>query len=656
MMTRGGGGGLLPFVDDFERADGDLGNGWEYAPGVWTISGGEVVATPSLGPDLLTNGNMEDGDPPHNWTPGTGATLASAADERTGGAGAKSMEITRGSSNAVATQTPTIAANAWLRMGGWFKKGTGTNVGMYSNRFSFNTTSPDWVNLVGAERAIAANIAAKISLTGSAGQTGRADDITEQVITFPDTLAVVNAGTPYVRASATITVSQYTPAGVILALDSQTDPKNFIAAFHNQTYLLVQVCKNGTYSEIVGTTSYTSTGAPTNNTLELEYQSNGILRIYWDGHQWGEDKYVDPASFAPGNLAGMLSTDPTNLIHAASVRPAAAPIALNGDENGLFAVITAASDLWSLSGEDSWLGRPVLVDDGTKWIAVYRSGTSHTASGKFHIRFSDSKGAAWSDEDKQIGGAAVTGAPFLPHAPNTNCSDAILILAPNGDLLLHVDEATGCYQYRSEDGGAAWSDEGLINGTATAGSQDYTIAGSDIYVPMHEGGWMQGAIKCYKSSDNGAGAVWTAVGTIEQNAALADEVGIHWLGGTTLLAIMRDTANAATYKSVSTDLGVTWGARTLIPDMGVLQRARMKALAGGILLYGRDQLALSDYTVVWYSLDGVNWSRKFYPDTTYASDCGYCDVLPKDDGSFYMLTYAGSILAAKVRSAVFGIA
>ena len=50
--------------------------------------------------NLLTNGNMEAGDPPSSWTALNSATLDSAADERTGGSGAACLSVANGAAAA----------------------------------------------------------------------------------------------------------------------------------------------------------------------------------------------------------------------------------------------------------------------------------------------------------------------------------------------------------------------------------------------------------------------------------------------------------------------------------------------------------------------------------------------------------------------------
>lgn len=310
------------------------------------------------------------------------------------------------------------------------------------------------------------------------------------------------------------------------------------------------------------------------------------------------------------------------------------------------------------------MGRPVLADDGTKWIAIYRSATAHdaTGAGKFHIRFSEDEGATWTDEDTFTDTNPVTGAPFIKHGSSTDVSDAIVLVAPNGDLLIHAYEggnaAThGTYQYRSEDGGATFVDEGLIDDGTGIGGQDYTIVGTTIYITVMEDAdknrtqpW---TCAVYKSADNGAN--WTKTGTVAASGA-GNEAGIIGTGGNGLLVVMRDPSDAVTYQYTSNDLGATWSTAATITAMGIFQRPRLKALAGGVMMFGRDNTSGNDHTVVWYSPNsGSSWCRKFYPDATAFADCGYCDVLEKADGNFYLLTYGGTTSAAKVRSAVFGI-
>lgn len=657
--------GLLPFTDDFARADGDLGNGWEYTTGKWTISNGAAIAAPGLGPEQITNGSMEAGDPPTGWTANAGATLTAAADERTGGAGTQSLNAQRGTSNGVATQAGTNTLNDWVRLAAWVKRGTAAsvNIGGFAGA-SVTSTSTIWDQIISIGRAQFANFNTVLGLP-STGGTGRYDDVSRRHVTVADIVAARQVGSPYVRAAIRLTMSSGAAVGVVVALDDPANPQNFIAAYKHPGGIVVEKCVGGTYTLIPASTDITSAATVTNALLELEYQSSGIVRVYYEGKQVGVDWLVTDAGLN-GQYVAMLNTDPTSVINAFDGRTAAAPIALNGSVTALFKITTDETNLWTTSGSDDWLGRPVLADAGDKWIAIYRAATAHSVdgAGKFHIRFSEDEGANWTAEDTFTDSDAVTGAPFAAHAPNTDVGDAIVFVAPNGDLLVHAAErgstACGTYQFRSTNGGKTWTDEGAINNDSyLVGGQDYTIVGSDIYAVFMETVSTNGVAPwlpvTYKSSDSGA--TWVELGTIEPSTTYGNEAGIIHTGGTRLLAVMRDYQVLTTYQYVSDDLGQTWSARQAIPDMGQLQRPRMKAFSGGILLYGRDQLTLSDRTVVWYSADGgTTWGRKFYTGTAVAADTGYCDVLERSDGKFYIMTYGGTTSAAGVRYAVFEIA
>jgi hypothetical protein len=314
------------------------------------------------------------------------------------------------------------------------------------------------------------------------------------------------------------------------------------------------------------------------------------------------------------------------------------------------------------------VGRAVLADDGTRWIAAYGVAENHAGVGvRAHVRFSTNEGATWTAEDTWTNGSPVGGDPFTPHAPNTVAGEPLLFVAPNGDIILQVNEnggaLIGAFQYRSTDGGATWTDEGQINSDPYFRTgQDYTIVGTDIYLVVLKTVNLTGdypyTVHVYKSTDNAA--TWVDLATVESSTLHSNEAGIAHVGGSNFIVVKREgDATAVTHIYYSSDNCVTWTARAAIPIMGELERPRLLELDNGVLLFGRDQLgaSVSDYTVVWYSADGgLTWGRKFYPDTTAFSDCGYCDVLQRADGKFYMLTYGGTTLTASVRSCVFEIA
>ncbi len=307
-----------------------------------------------------------------------------------------------------------------------------------------------------------------------------------------------------------------------------------------------------------------------------------------------------------------------------------------------------------------WLGRPVLCNNDSEWIMVYRQAIDHSSADadcRFHIRFSADEGVTWSAVDTLVSTDAVTGAPFAPHATNTNMTDGIIFRVPNGDLLFQVFEkpgAIGTYQYRSTDDGATWTDEGkILTDAALVGGQDHFIIGTDAYITIMDSATENGTHPfvdaLYKSTDNGAN--WVKVADITSGTD-DSEFTILNTSGNNLLCIVKDITLAKTFKYLSTDLGATWGTQIdITSQVGVLQRPRLRTFGSIILLYGRHYVTSTKfYTVVYVSTDsGVTFGERFYPDTANYQDGGYCDILQRTGGAYYMLSYGGLITTSDIK-------
>lgn len=79
----------------------------------------------TLGADLLTNGNMETGDPPSSWTASGTATIASDATTRTGSAGAAAIKLTAGAATDYCYQDVTTVAGNVYRLRFYYKNTAG---------------------------------------------------------------------------------------------------------------------------------------------------------------------------------------------------------------------------------------------------------------------------------------------------------------------------------------------------------------------------------------------------------------------------------------------------------------------------------------------------------------------------------------------------
>lgn len=318
--------------------------------------------------------------------------------------------------------------------------------------------------------------------------------------------------------------------------------------------------------------------------------------------------------------------------------------------------VASSQTLQSSSGSHDWIGRPnfAIREDGV-WVMAYRSGIHHgpiaPLSGQVHIRFSNNEGISWSDEDKTLAGAAVTGFPLVGHSKDA--TEGTIVQAANGDLLIAVLEdedgvrGGGTWIWRSTDDGASWSSVGQMESDdeLLCGGQIIVI-GTDLYMIL----WTDPgsnysspySVELHKSTDHGA--TWSLVSEVIGTGTDANESAIVHTGGNNLLVIARSTSETMTFKAVSNDLGNSWTVTDVTSQLGVVQRPKLKYLGDRLYLFGRNRLAeTSQRTGLWWSDDdGNSWDGPFLPNSTIFNDCGYCDMLPRANGELYLVTYEGT--------------
>lgn len=106
---------------------------WTAALGAFDLDGAGRARGKTLeadGNELVVNGNMETGDPPTGWT-AIQSTILSAAEERTGGAGTKSLRLGRNGSNyAYVYQALSAMSGVTYTVSGWRRNVTATSAGI----------------------------------------------------------------------------------------------------------------------------------------------------------------------------------------------------------------------------------------------------------------------------------------------------------------------------------------------------------------------------------------------------------------------------------------------------------------------------------------------------------------------------------------------
>lgn len=288
------------FVDDFERANGSLGNGWLGS--TWAIVSGKAVNTPSLGSALNANSGFgADTD----WNKGTGWTIGSG----------KASHSTTGSID-ILSQVILTAAR-WYRCD-WtitdytsgslaFRAGAAANIS--NTRAAVGT----YVNTLRADNTTAA-------IRGATSTVASVDDVTFKLIALADLFAVQDARTPYGEMNAIWDIAAGTQYGVVMCVDDPANPQNLVIAYQDgNNFIKLDKCVGGVYTNLVNVSTTAVTGknirlyrAPGTNTFQVFYGSAG------SEIQIGTDQTISDAGIISNTKHGILATTNAVACQAAS--------------------------------------------------------------------------------------------------------------------------------------------------------------------------------------------------------------------------------------------------------------------------------------------------------------------------------------------------
>jgi len=317
----GGGGELLPFTDDFNRADGALSNGWEGA--TWAIDGNKAVNTPTLGGELFTNPNFTawTGDNPDGWTvveslPNNDVSEVGSG-ESYGGTGTGACNIRRTIAAGVSIAQNVLLINRWYQFAGTLSVGTGG--------LSVNTgTSVNIINSWSATDSVTFRAPANTTflISGRSLSTNATiDDVTIKEVTLSSLIATQNFGLSDVNVSVKTTLATGRQGGVIANLDNPSNPQNFVLGYYDRISGSAKLdkCVGGTWTNLLNVSVTYSAAA----VVRVVKTGATIFQLHYGGSQRGANQTVSDAGIVNNTVHGIFSTAATNSLDDFSCTAAA---------------------------------------------------------------------------------------------------------------------------------------------------------------------------------------------------------------------------------------------------------------------------------------------------------------------------------------------
>jgi len=306
-----GGGIVFPFTQNFVT-DANLSR-WTNPSSVATVTGGKLVITPTAA-ELLTNGDMEAGEPPTGWT-ASQSLLSSVADERTGGAGSKSINVAKNGTTPITYQMFAETKGDLFVVHVWFKNIDATTGGALTVT---NSSIADvaalfpsdvawkeylfagWVTGVGAPAVVFQTIG------NTNGQSCRFDDASVKKLTNCSIYRNFGASLVTVKANWTLPTNFQGGVDVCISADGNSFVRGIVSRYYNKAFLVKYV--NGVFSSVLAATSITyAAGAP----IEVRHTTANTFKLYYNNAQVGIDQTISDAEIINNTRHGIFSTGGT---------------------------------------------------------------------------------------------------------------------------------------------------------------------------------------------------------------------------------------------------------------------------------------------------------------------------------------------------------
>lgn len=297
---------LMPFVDSFTRADGDLGNGWDYTAGIWTISSGAAIATPgTTGANLFQNPGF---DSDTKWYKDTDWSISGGVASKVAGAANREIYQNTGDVGAL--------GHKWYEWGFTVDPITGGLI--YAK--TLHNFYPRFITTAGTYVMSGLNGYTLSGFEAAAATECSIDNVSLKRIPDANIFATRELGSPNFDISIPIVYGQNGPCGIVACLDNKDTPANYLLCFLNLLGGTVALFKvtSGTYTLMFNTA--TGVSYADGRVLQM-VKSGNTVKVYYNAVQIGTNQDVTGLACVNNTRHGMFNSHPTNQLLSFTANP-----------------------------------------------------------------------------------------------------------------------------------------------------------------------------------------------------------------------------------------------------------------------------------------------------------------------------------------------
>lgn len=407
-----------------------------FTGSTWAISSGAAVNTPTLGSEIITNGDF---DTDTDWNKGAGWSIADGIASKASTA-----------ANALLTQPSKLTANLWYRAGWDLVAKTADSIQTYFGGVGSLGDSQSLGSRV--DTNFSAGTAAGIRATNTS--VGEVDNISFKQIPVAQMFAVIDAGRNGKTVEANLSYTKGVLAGVVLCLDSVANPQNYVLATYTGSLARIIKCVGGTHTVVLNTPAPPSAGAALK--LVQEAGDSTQFSVYWNGLKISTTQTISDAGIISNTIHGLFSTDPLSTFGGT----------FKLSDTDELDTITASHALAALT-------TPTYDGSGAAiHCDIYDAGSGSTFNGyRYWMAFTpyfdrnnlyeNPSILASVDGDTWEEPAGISN-PISPNPGSGFQSDTDIIVADSIMYIFYGYSGDGFLRYRSSSDGVTWSAETVL--------------------------------------------------------------------------------------------------------------------------------------------------------------------------------------------------